>query len=586
MSNFSLFSRLTKAHIYIFLVAVIGWSLFFLHDIYIPNPTMLDWALFLLLTNAVVLLNKYRIILPFDRNSLSMDSAIYIAILFMYGLEMTLAVLIAGSILFAIIDRVTEWWKHIFNIAMFIITITVAHYVFILVGGETGILHLASSFPYILSMAVYFSINIIMISIVFQLRLPTSPPLLDVMKEVGKEAILNYVITLALAFILAMLLESYSIFGTIVFSFVVILTSLAFYKYFHLYDQMSNEKNYQEQILNSLPVGIITVGSIPSEIFLNSTAETLLNCNKTKINQLVTEEQIKNKEFWSIFSTEENFQNIKVTYISHDETFLLLVSQSQLYNQHQNPIGRIFFFIDITDTSEMETRMHQSEKLALLGELAAGAAHEIRNPLTVVHGLLSMLKKSFSTEDQRKFHFPLMLSEFERINFIIEEMLMVAKPGAPKFKEGKIRDIILEITDLYRKSTANQQLQFNINIEDTTLMMDEMQIKQVLHNIIRNSSEAMNGKGTILFFSKIERDHYHFYIQDTGTGIPKEIQGQIFNPFTTSKETGTGLGLTIVQRIIENHNGNIQLHSSSGNGTTFVISLPLLNKQEKNRLSS
>ncbi|MCD8510623.1 MAG: ATP-binding protein [Bacillus sp. (in: Bacteria)] len=110
--------------------------------------------------------------------------------------------------------------------------------------------------------------------------------------------------------------------------------------------------------------------------------------------------------------------------------------------------------------------------------------------------------------------------------------------------------------------------------------MDEKQVKQVLHNLIRNSSDAMNGKGTISFRSSLKDNVYNLYITDTGNGIPEFMIGDIFNPFATSKETGTGLGLTIVQRIIENHKGRIELLSSSDEGTTFCISLPLPLKKD------
>lgn len=576
MNYLQFFKKITKVHVFLLLVSLIGCSLFFIqNNNYLLEPIFSEWLQFLLLITAILLLNKFKILLPYKGNSLCMDSSIYIASLFIYGLELTLALLFLGSLLSAFIDRESSWWKHVFNYSMFTIMVSSSYYIFIFLGGVIGSVNLASTFPYLLSLVTYFSINIVIVSIYFLLSDPSSASLLFFVKNVGHEALGSYIITLALAFILAILLDSTPIFGIFIFTFVIVLSSLEFMKYFHLYDKISSDKIYQEQILNSLPVGIITVGGKTSDFFLNSTAKSFLDSDENKIKFLINGDQSKNESFWDIFSSEKIYQNIKIPYKKNDSKHLLLVSQSPLYDQHKNSIGRNFYFIDITDTDDLEKRVHQSEKLAVLGELAAGAAHEIRNPLTVIHGFLTLMKQSFNKQDQEKYYLPLLINEFERINSITEEMLMIAKPGSPKFKEVNVFNIFSEISDFYKQSPTGQQLKFNVKLDSKKLLLDEKQIKQVMYNLIRNSSEAMNGIGTITIYSELDKDYYHLFVQDTGPGIPKDIQKTIFDPFLTTKETGTGLGLTIVQRIVENHKGYIQLFSSSEHGTAFVISLPL-----------
>ncbi|MCT8137707.1 sensor histidine kinase [Anaerobacillus sp. CMMVII] len=569
-----MFKTITKPYLFIFIVSLIGCSLFVLHNNYLLNVN--DWLLFSLLTIAIILLNKYTILLPHKGNSLCMDTAIYIAVLFIFGLEMTLSLLFFSNLLFAIFNRRTVWWKHVFNFSMLTIMVTCSYYVFIISGGLIGSINLASTLFYVLSLVVYFSINILAISLFFLLSNPSLGSLLVVLKEVAQESIGNYIVTLASAFVLAIIFENNPLFGTFIFTFVIILSSLAFIKYFHLYEQMSTDKIYQEQILNSVPIGIITVENKTSEFFLNSTAKSLLDIDEDKIKGLAEKDKSGNEYFWSIFSSKKSCQNVKVPYKTNERNHLLLVSQSPLYDKDRKSIGRNFYFIDITETAELEQRMYQSEKLAVLGGLAAGAAHEIRNPLAVIHGFLTLMKKSFSERQQEKYFLPLMLSEFDRINLIIEEMLLLAKPGSPKFREISISTIISEIYDFYHQSPSGNEIQFKVNLVDVALLLDEKQIKQVLYNLIRNSYDAMNGNGSITIFSKVEKDTYRLFIQDNGPGIPKDLQQSIFDPFLTTKETGTGLGLTIVQRIIENHQGSIQLSSSSEAGTTFVISLPLI----------
>ncbi|MFY4776454.1 sensor histidine kinase [Metabacillus sp. RGM 3146] len=334
------------------------------------------------------------------------------------------------------------------------------------------------------------------------------------------------------------------------------------------------DKNYREQILNSLPVGIIIYHNETEDYILNTSAEKLLHTNAQNLSDMIKKKQVNNP-FWELLFSSEICQNKKVPFQSAARNMVLLVSQSQLVDDKLNVIGRIFYFIDITETEEMEKRMHQSEKLALVGEIAAGAAHEIRNPLAVIHGFMSLMSASFTSEENEKYHMPLLMKEIERINVIIEDMLLQAKPGAPILKEHYLEDIIQEILPLIIRSHNTEEMRFIVELERIPLLVDAKQIKQVFHNLIRNSIESIHEKGKISFYSEIEDSSYQIYVRDNGPGISLAIQKSMFEPFATSKENGTGLGLTIVQRIIVNHNGSIKLLSTSSSGTTFLISLPL-----------
>ncbi len=337
-------------------------------------------------------------------------------------------------------------------------------------------------------------------------------------------------------------------------------------------------KTYREQILNSLPVGVITIDDEIVEVNLNTSAMTLLKVDKDDVKSIISKDEFsENERFWKILSSRGNYQNVKIPFTLQEETKQLLVSQSELLNQDLRVIGRIFYFIDITETSELERRIQQSEKLALVGEISAGAAHEIRNPLAVIHGFMSLMDKSFTSVEREKFHLPLLLKELERINSIIEEMLMLSKPTAPIVEEVYLQDIVEDILPLLQQTIENQDVHFFINLEHTALCMDPKQMKQVFHNLIRNSVEAMKGKGNISITSSssLDKCEYYVFIEDNGPGIPKEVVSSIFEPFTSSKEQGTGLGLTIVQRILENHKGSISIHKTSNGGTVMKLTLPL-----------
>lgn len=340
------------------------------------------------------------------------------------------------------------------------------------------------------------------------------------------------------------------------------------------FNTIMNDKVYREQILNSLPVGIITINDKTSDISLNTTAIKILNTNEDQVKKrLVFNDAIENKTFWDILTSKHTYLHTKVPFLTEEGQFFLLVSQTELLNQHKRVIGRIINFIDITETEELEKRMFQSEKLAVVGEMAAGAAHEIRNPLTVIHGFLTLMLQSISEQYKDQYHLPLVMKEIERINVIIEDMLLLSKPGAPIKKETYLEDIMGEILPLISQSSEN--VDFNIELDRNLLFVDTKQIKQVFHNLLRNSIESMSGNGTITIYTEVTEVYYKVYIKDSGGGIPASILKTLFEPFSSSKEHGTGLGLMIVRRIIENHKGRITLVDTSNEGTIFLIELPL-----------
>lgn len=339
------------------------------------------------------------------------------------------------------------------------------------------------------------------------------------------------------------------------------------------FHKITAEKTYREQILNSLPVGIITVDHCNNHLFLNAAVKKMLMISLSDVQHALHHEGNDNEAFWRILREKKVKKHQKVTYQLNQEERCLLVSQSQLVDDENNVVGRIFHFIDITDTEQLECRMHQSEKLALVGELAAGAAHEIRNPLAVIHGFLSLMNHGLSVDERKSFQVELLLKELERINSIVEEMLMLAKPRAPVMKAKRIDYVLEEIISFI--TANNQAFTIQVEMEKAMVWIDDKQIKQVVHNLLRNSIEAMGGAGRMEITGMVKRNQYCIYLKDSGTGIPEEVQKSIFYPFTTSKENGTGLGLTIVKTILQNHGGDIELVETSEKGTTFMMTLPI-----------
>jgi Amt family ammonium transporter len=239
-------------------------------------------------------------------------------------------------------------------------------------------------------------------------------------------------------------------------------------------------------------------------------------------------------------------------------------------------------------TAELEAtqrQLFQSEKLAALGKLSAGIAHEIRNPLTSIKILIHSLVDAGSTESSREKDLNVIETEIERVNKIIRQFLDFARPRPPSLEPADPRKLIEETLALVGYEMESQGVQLErVDIFDLpSVPMDREQMKQVLLNLILNALQAMPRGGrlkiqTVLHDPSAEAGGgpaVEIVVQDSGGGIPSEIQSKIFEPFFSTKEEGIGLGLSVAQRIVEDHRGRIRVESTPGKGTTFYVTLPL-----------
>lgn len=231
---------------------------------------------------------------------------------------------------------------------------------------------------------------------------------------------------------------------------------------------------------------------------------------------------------------------------------------------------------------QMRQSVIQHDNLATVGKLAASIAHEIRNPLTSVRGFVQLLRPHL-LEIGKEHYADVAISELDRANNIIYEFLNTSKPSKPSLERVSIVAVIEEVMLLSQSESLLNDCRFEYHRPDidTFLLVDVKQFKQVLLNLINNAMDAIkessNRKHGVI---KIEIQHLHtkveVQISDNGNGIEKKYMDKIFAPFYTTKDKGTGIGLAVCQRIIEEHNGKIEVHSQLGKGTTFKIALPLI----------
>lgn len=227
---------------------------------------------------------------------------------------------------------------------------------------------------------------------------------------------------------------------------------------------------------------------------------------------------------------------------------------------------------DISERKKAEEILLQSEKLSIVGELAAGVAHEIRNPLTTIKGFMQLYKRENSSIDE------LLLSELERIETITSEMLTLGKPQAVQLNRTNLRELIENTLDLLAPEALMNDIQFTLNYEESSFFVtcEKNQLKQVFLNILKNSMEAMKAGGNIhINLRNGAKDECIISVQDQGCGIPEELLPRLGEPFYSLKEKGTGLGLMICHKIIKQHQGSITYQSKVKEGTLIEIMLPL-----------
>ncbi|SFJ36228.1 two-component system, sporulation sensor kinase A [Paenibacillus sp. UNC496MF] len=238
--------------------------------------------------------------------------------------------------------------------------------------------------------------------------------------------------------------------------------------------------------------------------------------------------------------------------------------------QHVISMGR-----DITERVHAEALIRRSEKLSVIGELAAGIAHEIRNPLTSLRGFVQLYRKE-DLEGTKKPRNDVMLAEIDRINEIVSELLVLAKPSNEVYELRDVASIFNHVTRLFEGQANLYNVQIKKELDpDIPLILCQSSINQVFINVLKNAIESMPAGGEVTITAKRTHDHLTIRIQDAGYGIPQEEITKIGNPFYTTKETGTGLGLMVSMRIVQNHRGTMRIESKVEKGTVVEVVLPI-----------
>jgi len=342
-------------------------------------------------------------------------------------------------------------------------------------------------------------------------------------------------------------------------------------------------ETYSQNILQNVSDGIIVFNMVGNISLFNKSAERLCE---------VTADKIIGRNLKELFNPEtcgdlvkSNFTMLEKDCTFNNQVKNLLISKSKYLNENDEWIN-ILVIRDLTDRKRLETQIHRRERLSALGELASGVAHEIRNPLNAIGTIIQQLDRDFKPKQlDREYHqlTQLVYHEVRRINQTVEEFLRFARPAPLNPEEFQIEQLIDDIKKQYQSLLQEKAISFNIDMKWRGIVKwDREKMKQVLVNLIQNSLDVLGHNDSInLTITKTESSSVKIYFSDNGPGISSENLKKIFNLYFTTKTQGTGIGLSIVQRIVDQHEGVISVESQPGKGADFYIKLPVAIQNKK-----
>jgi two-component system, sporulation sensor kinase E len=349
--------------------------------------------------------------------------------------------------------------------------------------------------------------------------------------------------------------------------------------------RLAQEKGLIETIFQSIQEGIIVIDGSGRLTYANKAAEHLMGFSTETAQGRPVSNYLRNIDWNDILKFDENewtkliTREIEITYPEHKFVAFYVVPLSQAQNAEK---GAVVILRDVTPDRAHETTVLESERINAIKLLAAGVAHEIGNPINALNIHLQLLDRGIDKlakgdKKNLKELVGVAKNEMARLDMIVSQFLRAVRPAKPKFALHKIENILKDTLALLKQEILNRDIDIDVRCEESLprTNVDKDQIKQAFVNIIRNAFQAMPDGGKLSISLSNSDQFVKVSFRDTGVGIKPENLGRIFEPYYSTKSEGNGLGLMIVQRIVQDHGGRLEVVSKQDEGTVFTIFLPL-----------
>jgi len=352
----------------------------------------------------------------------------------------------------------------------------------------------------------------------------------------------------------------------------------------------SLEKVYQfhKGIVQNISSGILTIDFNERITFINTAALRVLGYDYTEIEgrsirEMFADSDQANDILHELIDNKKMFESREVNLLTRTNKVIPIGFTTTILNAPDNKYtGIIITFRDLSAIIEFRNQMERIDRLTTLGEVSAGIAHEIRNPLAGIKTSAQVLEESFSPNDPRSQLIQRIVKEIDRSNDLLKKFFKFAKPGKPKQEFTHLQPIIDGVYVLLTPKMSKKRIKFIREFSENLpeIYVDEYQLEQVIMNLLLNAMDAIKTDGQILMRTGLSDEDDNsdrnviLEICDTGCGIEEENLEKIFNPFYTTKQDGVGLGLSISSRLIEENGGFIKVESLVGKGAKFILQLP------------
>jgi two-component system sensor histidine kinase PilS (NtrC family) len=338
-----------------------------------------------------------------------------------------------------------------------------------------------------------------------------------------------------------------------------------------------------QNVVDSIPSGLVTLSPDGRVTFINPAGCEILNIDAhILLGSFVSSLGFISDDDWmnvrQELATEPVARNER-EFVIGDDTRSLGYAVTPLNTIEGTASGYTLIFQDLTEMKKLEAEVRLKDRMAAVGELSAGIAHEIRNPLAAIAGSAQVLRKSSALSAQEQRLMNIILKESERLNKSIADFLRFVRPQEKRPAEFDIAASLSETLDLLQNSAElgpDHHIDREIRPPSFMVVGDADQIRQVFWNLARNAVQAMPQGGILRIVAEPEGDHYRIRFIDSGRGMSEADQRRLFQPFRTNFPTGTGLGMAISYRIVQAHGGDIEVASAEGVGTMITVSIPIV----------
>ncbi len=366
-----------------------------------------------------------------------------------------------------------------------------------------------------------------------------------------------------------------------------ILLFTTFQNYRSITETFERVKSLMRNVLESIPTGVLTLDSRGFVTSLNSAAERLLGLRASMVVGRSVDEVLQPASelgAWvrSAFAGHHLVQETDLALtVAGGRRMTLRVSASELRDESGRADGLIVLIRDVTEVNRLELQLRRADKLAALGTLAAGVAHEVKNPLHALslnlHLLADELDSPQPSKTELKTYLDILRSEIQRVHRIVENFLRFSKPSIPEVKPLDLNGLVERVVSLVAFEAADHGVTIETGFDPDldSVPGDEGQLAQAALNLVINALQAMRSGGALTVTTRRDEGWAELTVKDTGEGIPRELIPQILDPYFTTRQGGVGLGLAIAHRIIEGHNGTIDVESKAGEGTLMIVRLPV-----------